>query len=238
MIPFLRMVMAATFMIIVIPLAALIVFPWTLITRDATFLYWIGMKIARIAVWLTGTKVEMQGLDKIDPAGTYIFMSNHVSNLDGAILFARIPRRTSILAKKELWRVPVLARALTLASLVPVERQNREAAIQSIKAAGEVMRTGINMMVYPEGTRSLDGRLLPFKKGPFHLALDTGFPIVPVTTLGTFEMMPKGKFASKGGTVTLVFHPPIDSKTFSSLEELTEAVAGAIRSSLPPERRS
>jgi len=238
MIPFLRMVMTATFMIVVIPLAALIVFPWTLIARDATFLYWTGVNIARISVWLTGTKVEMQGRDKIDPTGTYIFMSNHVSNLDGAILFARIPRRTSILAKKELWRIPVLGWALTLASIVPVERQNREAAIQSVKAAGEVMRHGFNMMLFPEGTRSLDGRLLPFKKGPFHLAMETGFAIVPVTTLGTFEMMPKGKFAAKGGTATLVFHPPIDPGKFGSREELTEAVATAIRSALPPEKRS
>ena len=237
MIPFLRMVTAATFMIVSIPLAALVVFPWTLITRDAAFLYWIATKIARVAVWLTGARVEMRGLDNFDPAGTYIFMSNHVSNLDGAILIARVPRRTSVLVKKELWRVPILAQALTLASLVPVERQNREAAIQSIKTAGEVMGTGINMTVYPEGTRSLDGRLLPFKKGPFYLALDTGFPIVPVTTLGSFEMMPKGKFASKAGTVTLVFHPPIDPKKFSSREDLTEAVANAIRSALPKERQ-
>src|SRR5215467_7747652 len=155
MIPFLRMVVAAAFMIVVIPLAALVVFPWTLITRNAAFRYWVGMRIAQIAVWLTGTKVKLQGLDKINPAGTYIFMSNHVSNLDGPILIPCIPRRTSVLVKKELWRVPVLGRALTLASLVPVERQNREAAIQSIKAAGEVMRRGINMTVYPEGTRSL-----------------------------------------------------------------------------------
>ena len=93
------------------------------------------------------------------------------------------------------------------------------------------------MTVYPEGTRSPDGRLLPFKKGPFHLAIETGFPIVPVTTLGTFEMMPKGKFASKGGTATLVFHPPINPKQFASREELTAAVENAIRSALPPERR-
>lgn len=237
MIPFLRMVMTAIFMVIGIPLAALIVFPWTLITRDIRFLYWTGMNIARIAVWLTGTRVEIIGLDQIDPAGTYIFMSNHVSNLDGAILVARIPRRTSVLVKKELWRIPVLARALTLASLVPVERQNREAAIQSIKIAGEVMQKGINMTVYPEGTRSLDGRLLPFKKGPFHLALETGFPIVPVTTLGTFEMMPKGKFASKGGTAKLIFHPPVDPRNFASIEELSQAVKNAISRGLPPERR-
>jgi len=237
MIPFLRMLSAILFMIIVIPPAALIAFPWTFITRDATFLYRVGMRIVRITVCLTGTKVQMRGLEKIDAAGTYIFMSNHVSNLDGAILAPRIPRRTSILAKKELWRLPIIGWTFTIASIVPVERDNREAAVRSVGRAGEVMQQGINMMVYPEGTRSPDGRLLPFKKGPFHLAAETGFPIVPVTTLGTFEMMPKGKFASKGGTATLVFHPSIDPKQFASREELMEAVENVIRSALPPERR-
>jgi 1-acyl-sn-glycerol-3-phosphate acyltransferase len=238
MIPVLRMAIAAIFMVVVIPLAALIVFPWTFITREVKFLYWIGLKIARLALRLTGTKVDLQGLDKLDPAGTYIFMSNHVSNLDGAILFAYLPRRTSILAKKELWRMPVLGWAFTLASLVPVERQNREAAIQSIRVAGEVMRKGINMMVFPEGTRSLDGHLLPFKKGPFHLALETGFPIVPVTMVNTFAMMPKGKFAASGGTAKVVFHRPIDPREFASREELTQAVENAISRALPPARQS
>lgn len=232
MIPFLRMAVAAAFMILAIPVAALIVFPWTFVTRDIGFLYGTGVRIAKIAVWLTGTKVEIKGLDRIDSSGTYIFMSNHVSNLDGAILFVRIPRRTSILAKKELWRVPVLGWAFTLASIVPVDRSNREAAIESIRRAGEVMRQGMNMMVFPEGTRSLDGRLLPFKKGPFYLALETGFSIVPVTVLATFEMMPKGKFASKGGTATIVFHSPLDPKRFGSLEELMAATEQAINSAL------
>ena len=233
MIGTLRTFMAVLFMAVVIPVAALIAFPWTLITGKISFLYWVAMKITRATVWLTGTKIRTQGLENFDPSGTYIFMSNHVSNLDAPILIPLIPRRTSVLAKKEIWRIPVLARALDLGEIVPVERRNREAAIQSIRKASEVMQHGINMTVYPEGTRSPDGRLLPFKKGPFHLALETGFPIVPVTMLGTFEMMPKGSRAAKGGTATVVFHPPIDPKKFSSREELTKAVADAIKSALP-----
>ena len=237
MISFLRMVLAAAFLIIVVPLAALFVFPWTLITRKIGLLYWSGMTIVRAAVRITGARVAVRGLDQIDPAGTYIFMSNHVSNLDPIILMPLIPRRSSVLVKKELWRLPVVSRAFDLASLVPVDRSNREAAIESIRRAGDVMRQGINMMLYPEGTRSSDGRLLPFKKGPFHLALETGFPIVPVTMLNTFEMMPKGKFAAKAGTATAVFHPPIDSKKFSSIEELVAATEDAIRGALPKERQ-
>ena len=237
MIPFLRTITAILFLVVVVPLAALFVFPWTLISRDVRLLYATGMAIVRTAVWLTGTRIKAEGLDKIDPAGTYIFMSNHVSNLDPMILMPLIPRRTSVLVKKELWRLPVARRAFDLASLVPVERQNREAAIQSVRRASEVMSQGINMMVYPEGTRSLDGRLLPFKKGPFYLAAETGFRIVPVTMVNTFAMMPKGKFTATGGTAIMAFHPPIDPKNFTSREELMTAVAESIRSALPPDQQ-
>jgi 1-acyl-sn-glycerol-3-phosphate acyltransferase len=99
------------------------------------------------------------------------------------------------------------------------------------------MQHHINMTIFPEGTRSRDGRLMPFKKGPFHLAAETGFPIVPVTILGTYEMMPKGSMIVKGGTATLVFHPPVDPKQFSSREELMQAVRETINSALPPERQ-
>ena len=234
---FVRSILALLFLILFVPPAALICFPWTLITKRINFLYRVGMGLAYTSALIGGAKVKLVGLDKLDPAGTYIFMSNHVSNLDPPILAPVIPRRTSILAKKEIWRIPILAKALDLAEIVPVERSDRDSAIQSIRRAGEVMRHGINMMIYPEGTRSRDGRLLPFKKGPFHLALETGVPVVPVTILGTYEMWPKGQAFIRGGTATVVFHPPIDPKQFSSREELTEAVRAAINSALPPERQ-
>jgi 1-acyl-sn-glycerol-3-phosphate acyltransferase len=232
-----RSVLALLFWIITVPIAALVAFPWTLITGDVRFLYWAGMGLAYAGPRIAGASVKIVGLDKLDPSGTYIFMSNHVSNLDPPILVPLIPGRTSVLAKKVIWRIPILAQALNLAEIVPVERENREAAIQSIRRAGEVMSHHINMTLFPEGTRSRDGRLLPFKKGPFHLAIETGFPVVPVTILGTYEMMPKGKIFVRPGTATLIFHPPIDPKHFSSREELMQAVREVINSVLPEERR-
>lgn len=237
MIGLIRTIAAVVFMAIAIPVAAIFVFPWTLISGKIDFLYWIAMKITRTTVWLTGTRIRTQGLENLDPRGTYIFMSNHVSNLDPPILIPLIPRRTSALAKKEIWRIPVLAKALDLGEIVPVERHNRDAAIQSIKRASEVLQHGTNMTVYPEGTRSKDGRLLPFKKGPFHLALETGFPIVPVTMLGTAELMPKGSLVARGGIATVVFHPPIDPRQFPAREQLTEAVAASIKSALPADKQ-
>jgi 1-acyl-sn-glycerol-3-phosphate acyltransferase len=232
-----RTFLALLFLIVLVPPAALIAFPWTFMTGKVGFLYFIGMGLAHWAARIAGAKIKLVGFENIDPAGTYIFMSNHVSNLDPPVLVPLIPRRTSVLAKKEIWRIPILGKALDLAEIVPVERSNRDAAMQSIRRAGEVMQHGINMTIYPEGTRSPDGRLLPFKKGPFHLASETGFPIVPVTILGTEEMMPKGRNIVKSGTATLVFHPPIDPKQFSTREELMEAVRQAINSALPEERR-
>jgi 1-acyl-sn-glycerol-3-phosphate acyltransferase len=234
---FFRTLLALVFWIVLVPPAALIVFPWTFITGKVNLLYWIGMGLAYRGARLTGAKVKLVGLEGLDPAGTYIFMSNHVSNLDPPLLVPLIPGRTSVLAKREIWRIPILGKALDMAEIVPVERSNRDAAIQSIRRAAEVMRHHVHMTIFPEGTRSPDGRLRPFKKGPFHLAAESGFPIVPVTILGTYEMMPKGNFIVKSGTATLVFHPPLDPKQFASREELMQAAWDAINSALPPERR-
>jgi 1-acyl-sn-glycerol-3-phosphate acyltransferase len=234
---FFRSMSALLFWIVLVPPAALIAFPWTFITGNVNFLYWIGMGLALAGARIAGARIKLVGLDKIDPAGTYIFMSNHVSNIDPPILVPLIPGRTSVLAKKEIWRIPILSKALDLAEIVPVERSNRDAAIQSIRRASEVMKHHINMTIFPEGTRSPDGRLMPFKKGPFHLAAETGFPIVPVTILGTYEMMPKGSSIVKSGTATLVFHAPVDPKQFASRDELVEAVRAAINSALPLERQ-
>jgi 1-acyl-sn-glycerol-3-phosphate acyltransferase len=232
-----RTFLALIYLLATVPLAALFAFPWTFITGKIDLLYRVGMGLAYSAARISGARVKIVGLDAIDQSGTYIYMSNHVSNLDPLILCPLIPRRTSILAKKEIWRIPILGKALDLAEIVPVERENREAAIQSIHRAGEVMRHGINMTIYPEGTRSLDGRLLPFKKGPFHLAAESGFPIVPITILGTYEMLPKGSMIVRSGVATLVFHPPVDPQRYATREELMQAVREAMNSSLPAERQ-
>ena len=221
----------------VVPVAALIAFPWALLTGRVDLLYWLAMRIAWWGPKVAGIRVKVSGLEGLDPSRTYIFMSNHVSNLDPPILVPLIPRRTSVLVKKELFRIPIFGHAMRLGSLVPVDRSNREAAIASLKAAGKVLGREINLTIFVEGTRSRDGRLLPFKKGPFHLALESGVPVVPVTMVGTFEAMPKGSFAIRPRPVEVVFHPPIDPETVGDREQLMEAVREQIESSLPAELR-
>src|SRR5881397_3045996 len=222
-----RTVIMLSFWGVLLPLAALICFPWTFLTGDISFLYRMGMWGAWTGIRLAGIQVQTVGLDKLDFSRTYIFMSNHVSNIDPPILLPLIPRRTSVMAKKELFSYPLLGKTMHLGSLVPVDRGNREAGIAAVRAAAEVIRQEINMTIYVEGHRSLDGKLLPFKKGPFYLAMECGVPVVPVTITGTHSVMPKRRFAIKPGTVTVIFHPPIEPNDFGGRDGLMEKVRRA-----------
>lgn len=232
-----RAVLMLGFWILLLPFAALVGFPWTLLTGDVSFLYRMGMWGAFTGVHIAGARIHTVGLEAIDPSRTYIFMANHVSNIDPPLLLPLIPRRTSVMAKKELFSYPLLGKTMRLGSLVPVDRSNREAGIGAVRAAAEVLRQGINMTIFIEGGRSFDGKLLPFKKGPFYLAEECSVPVVPVTISGTHYMMPKRRFAIKPGKVDVIFHPPIEPKDFGSRENLMAAVRKAINSGLPPEYR-
>jgi 1-acyl-sn-glycerol-3-phosphate acyltransferase len=220
---------------LLMPFAALFGFPWTLITGDIRFLYRICMWGAITGVRLTGVKIETVGLDRIDPSRTYIFMSNHVSNIDPPLMLPLVPKRTSVMARHELFTYPLLGKAMKLGSLVPVDRKNREAGIAAVRAASDVINSGVNMTIYVEGGRSFDGRLLPFKKGPFYLATECAVPVVPVTIVGTHHVMPKGRFAIKPGRVRVIFHAPIEPKDFGSRDELKAKVRRIIDSGLPEE---
>jgi 1-acyl-sn-glycerol-3-phosphate acyltransferase len=228
-------ILMLTFWALALPVAAIVGFPWTFLTRDVSLLYRMAMWGAWTGVRLAGVKVEPVGLEKLDPSRTYLFMSNHTSNLDPPILLPLIPRRTSVMAKKELFSYPILGETMRIGSLVPVDRGNRDAGIAAVRAAGDVVRQGINMTIYVEGKRSFDGKLLPFKKGPFYLAMECGVPVVPVTIVGTHDIMPKARFRISPGTARIVFHDPIEPKDFGSREGLMEKVRTVINQGLPPE---
>lgn len=210
---------------------------YAFITRDVRPLYHVATFLAITGVRLVGIRIREVGKENIKVGQNYIFMSNHVSNLDPPIEIPRIRQRCSVLVKKELFRVPILGTGMHLARLVPVDRSNREAAIESVREGVEVLRTGLNMMIYPEGTRSSDGRLLPFKKGPFHLAMESGVPVIPMTILGTYEAWPKHRFVLKPGLTTVVYHPAIDPKNYADRDQLMNAVRESIAGALPQERR-
>ncbi len=151
-----------------LPFAAIFCLPWTYITKDIDFLYNTCMWVAFTGVRIAGVKVKTVGLEKFDPTRTYIFMSNHISNLDPPVTLPLIPRRTSVMVKKELFSIPILGRIMLIGSLVPVDRGNRDAGISAVRDAVKAIELGLNMTIYVEGHRSFDGKLLPFKKGPFY----------------------------------------------------------------------
>jgi 1-acyl-sn-glycerol-3-phosphate acyltransferase len=214
--------------------AALIGLPWTLLRNDISFLYRWAMWIANTGLKIGGIRIDVTGREQLDPQQRYIFMSNHVSNLDPPLLLPLLPGRTSVFLKRSLMKIPVLGYAMRLGSFIPVDRDGSvESAKQSVETARQVLESGLHVTTFVEGTRSRDGRLLSFKKGPFYLAMETGAPVVPISIWGTEGMMKKGSVSITPGTAHVVFHPPLWPRDYATREELIAAVRQSIASSLP-----
>jgi len=227
------LILLGTIVVLGVP-AAVVFIPWTMLTGDASLLYNVSLNIVRTAFKLAGIRVVTRGLEDVPAHTACIFMANHVSNLDPPALLPRIPGRTSVFLKRSLTKIPVLGYGFKLGEFVPVDRDGRvESAVESVAAARRVLEKGLHITTFVEGTRSPDGRLLPFKKGPFYLAMEAGAPCVPISIYGTEGMMAKGSLQVKPGTAQIVFHTPINPKDFASREELMEAMRVAIASGLP-----
>ena len=223
----------ATFIVLGIP-TALILIPWALITGNVTPLYNVAIMIQRLAFNLAGIRVEVNGAGNIPAHTACIFMSNHVSNLDPPALIPRIPGRTAAFIKRSLMKIPVLGFGFKLGEFIPVDRDGRiESAQESIAVARSVMAKGLHITTFVEGTRSRDGRMLPFKKGPFYLAKETGAPCIPVSIYGTESMMAKGSVKIKPGAAHIEFHAPLYPDNYPTREDLLEAVRAAVASGLP-----
>jgi 1-acyl-sn-glycerol-3-phosphate acyltransferase len=220
------------------PIAGIVGIPYTLMVGDISLLYRVAMWITNAGVRAAGIKIEMTGLENIPPGRSCIFMSNHVSNLDPPVVLPLLPGRSSVLLKKELMNIPILGKAMRLAKFVPVERgHRRDAAQASVEAAADALRSGLHILVYPEGTRSRDGRLSTFKKGPFFLAKETQAPIVPIALSGTQTMMHKGSNAIVPGLARIQMLPAVEPSNYETREELLLAVRSAIAEALPPEMK-
>jgi 1-acyl-sn-glycerol-3-phosphate acyltransferase len=235
--------MFATFKLVFVyltlgPIAGIIGIPYTLLVGDISLLYRVAMWITNAGVRAAGIKIEMKGHENIPSGRSCIFMSNHVSNLDPPVVLPLLPGRSSVLLKKQLMSIPILGRAMRLAKFVPVERgHRRDAAQASVEAAADALRSGLHILVYPEGTRSLNGRLSTFKKGPFFLAMETQAPIVPIALSGTQTMMRKGSNAITPGLAKIQVLPAIEPSHYATREELLLAVRSAIAKALPPEMK-
>ena len=205
--------------------AALVGIPYSLLKGNIRTMYRWAMFTMRVGLRAGGIKVIIEGAENIPAGQSCIFLSNHVSNLDPPILLPAIPGMCSVFLKKSLMSVPFLGIAMRMAKYVPVSRgHSRAEAEQSVAIAADALRSGMHIFIFPEGTRSPDGKLLPFKKGAFFLAAEANAPMVPIIIQGTAQMMRKGSFKVFPGTATVRFLPAIHPQDFTTREALMDAV--------------
>ena len=211
---------------------------YSLITKNVDPLYWAGVKGVMFFVRAVGVRVRVTGKERI-PAGTCLFVANHTSSADAPAVVGAIPRRIAILLKESLFQWPIVGQAFTLAHFVPVNRAARESAIASVEKATQAMREGQSFLIYPEGTRSPDGRLQEFKKGAVVMAINAGVMIVPVVCSGAHRVMEKRSLVIHPGEIVVEFLEPIDAAeyTFARRDELNDRLRAAMAAGLPEEQR-
>ncbi len=232
----------AAFMCVFLSLYIFVVGPplllYTLLTRHVDPLYWAGVNGVMFFVQCVGVRVQVKGIERIPP-GTVIFAANHTSSADAPAIVWSIPRRIAILLKRSLFEWPIVGQAFHVAHFIPVDRYNRESAIQSLEKATEALRGGQSFLIYPEGTRSPDGRLQEFKKGTAVMAIKAGVPIVPVACSGAHHIMEKRRLNIFPGNILVEFLEPIDSTqyTFEQREDLNQRLHDELAAGLPPDQR-
>ena len=166
---------------------------------------------ARTILFVSRVKVKAQGVHRLDPEKSYIFMANHLSNFDIPALFVGLPVQFRWLAKAELFKIPIFGQGMKGCGYISIDRSNRESAFESLREAANKIQSGVSVMIFPEGTRSHDGKLLPFKKGGFVLAQNAGVPIVPVAIKGSGVVMSRNGMRIKAGEIHIEILPEIDT---------------------------
>ncbi len=211
---------------------------YAILSGNVKPLYWAGVLSTARVLRLAGLRVRAEGLENIPP-GTCVFAANHTSNVDPPAIVSAIPRRIAVLAKRSLFAIPIVGRAFRTAQYVPVDRGNPKRAAASVALAAEYMKKGVSFLIFPEGTRSPDGRLLPFRRGSFALAIEAGVPVVPVACSGAHRILAKNSFRMRPGEVVVRFCPAIDSASYSLDERgaLAERAHAAVAAALPPDQQ-
>lgn len=190
---------------------------------------------ARTLLAVGGVRVHVEGLEQIDPNGSYVFISNHASYYDTPVALAHIPVQFRFLAKRGLFQIPFLGTHLSRAGHVPVPREDPRAAVKTMQTAAQVIQQKkVSLLIFPEGGRSHDGVLQPFKEGGAYIAIRAGVPVVPLVLIGTREVLPYGSGIIQSGRVTLRILKPIETKqlTLKDRGKLTDELRNLISSSL------
>jgi len=200
---------------------------------DAFLAY--GIWMMRLGRAIMGIDIDVAGLGRLDRTTPCVFMSNHLSFLDAPLLVTVLDRPVRSIVKRFVFRIPVLGLGMRFAGYVPVDREGLGQGRKRIALAVRLIREkGYSFLVYPEGLRSWNGRLQPFRRGGFFLALESGAPIVPVSVRGTYELMPRTTWRIRRGRVRIIFHKPIDVSGFTpeTMPALMDRVRAAIASGL------
>lgn len=234
----LRTLFIAVFLSLYILILGPLLLLYTIVTRHIDPLYWAGLKGVMFFVSAVGVKVRIRGKNKI-PSAVCLFVANHTSSADAPAVVGAIPRRIAVLLKESLFKWPIVGQAFTLAHFIPVKRSDRDSAIASVEKAAEAMKAGQSFLIYPEGTRSPDGRLQEFKKGAVALAIKAGVPIVPVLCSGAHKVMAKRSLVIHRGEILVEFLEPIDASkyTWDERDTLRQRVHDVMAAGLPPDQR-
>ncbi len=182
----------------------------SVIDRSGRIYNVLGKTWAKLLLWISGVKVKIIGLENINPGENYVYVANHVSGFDIPVVMASLPGQLRIVFKKELTKIPVFGWQLRIGPYILIDRENPAKAMESLEKAKKKIEKGVSVLLFAEGTRSLDGNIQPFKRGAFTLATRSGKKIIPLTIKGTFEILPKKKFRIKPGEVKLFIDPPIE----------------------------
>ena len=233
-----RSLFAALFLTLYILVVGPPVLLYCVASGNVDLLYRMGVGGVLFVVRAVGIRIRVEGLENVPP-GVCVFVANHTSSADAPAVVGSIPRRVAILAKQSLFHIPIVGQAFHLAHFVPVDRTDHEAAVASIDSAVEALRGGTSFLIYPEGTRSNDGRLQGFKKGAFVMAIKAGVPIVPIACSGAHRIMEKRSLIIHPGEILVRFQPSIDASKFTleQRDELNALVRTSLAEALLPDQQ-
>jgi 1-acyl-sn-glycerol-3-phosphate acyltransferase len=234
-----RAVFALAFITVASIIGSLLALASRLFDRSGNTVVFLARQWSRAVLWVGGVDVKVEWRGRLEPDQPYVIMANHLSSVDIWALFVALPVRLRMIAKKQLSRIPLFGWAMTAGRFIFIDRVNAIAARRSIEEAKARIRGGQTVVLFPEGTRSRDGKLGAFKKGGFHLAIDAGVPIVPVALKGTRETMPRGSILLRAGRVQATVGAPIPTAGLSEtdrhklLEQVRTTIAEMLGETLP-----
>jgi len=227
---FLQTVFILVYVVLATIVMATVAIIVALFSRDGNAPHLVARAWARSILFVSGIHVHVNGLKNLNVGGSCILMPNHQSNFDIPVLLGCLPIQFRWLAKAELFKIPIFGRGMRGCGYISIDRSNRKSAFQSLAEAAAKIRNGVSVLIFPEGTRSRDGKILPFKKGGFVLSVDAGVPIVPIVIFNTWSIMPKGRLRIRTQSVQMDILAPIPTSGYTrkTKDDLMDSVRNTI----------